>query len=233
MHYDPKLISAIIGATASPKIGAIIGLASGIIFSGPGIIVNIAASAASRVSTWQKLLSASSFVGAISNSFSGGGDDDDEPIRVETRCPKNLRIQTPLCPGPWWARGVVGGLNDFMGGAGSALTFGFTDWFDDQRGINRGNRDSADYNAGWWAGTALTAAIPGGAAAKGAGYTVKAGRYAHGGGGINVLKDGVRKFAVDYHKFKSQGQWVKKIHFHWGKTASQMKKHRNIFGKPY
>ena len=30
-----------------------------------------------------------------------------------------------------------------------------------------------------------------------AGWTVSAGRYTHGGGGINLLKNGVRKFATN------------------------------------
>lgn len=57
---------------APPKIGAIIGIAAGMVFSGPGIIVNfqgIATSAAEKVGLWQRLLSASSYIGAISNSL--------------------------------------------------------------------------------------------------------------------------------------------------------------------
>lgn len=73
--------------------------------------MNLASSAASRVSTWQRLLSASSFAGALSNNFSDrgdDGDDEDEVIKVEIRCPKNLRIETEHCQSPWWARGNIG-----------------------------------------------------------------------------------------------------------------------------
>jgi hypothetical protein len=56
-----------------------------------------------------------------------------------------------------------------------------------------------------------------------------------GGGGINVLVKGQRKWGLDFHKFKDKnGNWVKKVHQHYGKTKGQMKKHRSIFtGKPY
>ncbi len=58
-------------ALAPPKIGAIIGIITGMILMKPGIIVNLAGTAqgASKISKWLKLLAASSFVGAISNSF--------------------------------------------------------------------------------------------------------------------------------------------------------------------
>ena len=49
-----------------------------------------------------------------------------------------------------------------------------------------------------------------------------------------ALIDGVRKFAIDWHKFKiKSGKWANRIHVHYGKTKNQLKKHRNIFtGKP-
>ncbi|HEY0111002.1 MAG TPA: RHS repeat-associated core domain-containing protein [Fibrella sp.] len=56
-------------AVAPPKIGAVIGIITGMILSGPGIIVNIAGTAASKVPTWQRLLAATSFVGSVSNSL--------------------------------------------------------------------------------------------------------------------------------------------------------------------
>lgn len=59
-----------------------------------------------------------------------------------------------------------------------------------------------------------------------AGWAVSAGRYAHGGGGINLLKNGTRKFGLDYHSFKYKGQMGSRPHYHLGKTKSQMKKHR-------
>lgn len=58
-------------ALAPPKIGAIIGIITGIVLSGPGIITNFASTVngASKALKWQRLLAASNFVGAIANSF--------------------------------------------------------------------------------------------------------------------------------------------------------------------
>ncbi len=43
---------------------------------------------------------------------------------------------------------------------------------------------------------------------------------------MNVLKDGVRRFGLDWHWFKLKGQWVYRLHYHIGKTINQMRKHR-------
>ncbi len=54
------------------------------------------------------------------------------------------------------------------------------------------------------------------------------------GGGVAVEYNGARRFAIDYHSFKTKGQMVKKIHRHSVDTKTQMKKHRKVFsGKPY
>ena len=46
------------------------------------------------------------------------------------------------------------------------------------------------------------------------------------GGGINVLRDGQRVFAIDWHRFKLGGRMVNRPHFHAGPTKSQLGKHR-------
>lgn len=59
-------------ALAPPKIGAIIGIITGIVLMQPGIIVNFAGGAveaAGKIKLWQRILAASSFVGSIANSF--------------------------------------------------------------------------------------------------------------------------------------------------------------------
>jgi hypothetical protein len=54
--------------------------------------------------------------------------------------------------------------------------------------------------------------------------------YEHGGGGFNFFRSGVRKFAIDWHKFKINGNWANRPHYHRGVTKSQMKKHRQWQG---
>jgi hypothetical protein len=82
------------------------------------------------------------------------------------------------------------------------------------------------YTAGKVAGYAWGAAAGGAASARAAGWTVQMGKYPHGGGGLNLLKNGARKFGLDWHKFKLNGKTVNKLHYHLGKTKNQMKKHR-------
>jgi hypothetical protein len=54
-------------------------------------------------------------------------------------------------------------------------------------------------------------------------------KYQHGGGGMNVTQAGARQFAIDEHDFKnSSGDMACRPHGHWGKTKSQMRKHRNL-----
>lgn len=53
-------------------------------------------------------------------------------------------------------------------------------------------------------------------------------RYRHGGGGFNIHLKNRRIFAIDKHPFKHKGKRVNRIHVHYGRTKSQMKKHRMI-----
>jgi len=62
-------------ALAPPKIGAIIGIVTGLILAGPGIIVNFAETI-NKMARWQKLLMGSNFVGAIANSFAQKKKDE-------------------------------------------------------------------------------------------------------------------------------------------------------------
>ena len=43
------------------------------------------------------------------------------------------------------------------------------------------------------------------------------------GGGVRLFKDGP---GVDWHAFKYGGKWMNRLHYHMGKNASQMGKHR-------
>lgn len=56
--------------------------------------------------------------------------------------------------------------------------------------------------------------------------SIRVGRYQHGGGGFNIFRSGKRIFGLDYHKFKLAGKMVRRLHYHLGRTASQMAKHR-------
>lgn len=91
--------------------------------------------------------------------------------------------------------------------------------------LNGGNFSCID-----WGQVALSAglgALGGGALkAYSAGWRLSGGLYKHGGGGLNVLKNGTRKFGVDWHKFKVNGKWVNRPHYHRGATKNQIKKHR-------
>ncbi len=119
-------------------------------------------------------------------------------------------------------------------GFGNGAGFGVPRIITTRQGNDTVNWDCyPSYIVADYVGEIASMLIPAGAIGKATGISIKIGRYAHGGGGINFLRNGVRKFAIDYHKFKSEGQMVEKLHFHWGRTKNQMRKHRNIFGKPY
>ncbi|MBI3560329.1 MAG: RHS repeat-associated core domain-containing protein [Gammaproteobacteria bacterium] len=79
-------------------------------------------------------------------------------------------------------------------------------------------------------GVGLSFLMGGAAIARGFGWVVRFDRYANaGGGGMNILRYGERKFAIDWHKFKlggKNGKMVNRPHYHRGTTKSQMKKHR-------
>jgi hypothetical protein len=124
-------------------------------------------------------------------------------------------------------------LADLTAGFGDELTslFGLTD-----KSLTELIREYLDWNAvdeeagaytfGEWLARAYGVTVSAALAAEMAGWRVSFDLYKHGGGGLNVLKEGVRKFAIDWHKFKLNGDWVNRLHYHLGKTKSQMAKHR-------
>ncbi|MGH9941778.1 MAG: DUF4214 domain-containing protein [Pyrinomonadaceae bacterium] len=134
--------------------------------------------------------------------------------------------------------GIVQRAADFGAGVADGLFFGLPSryrrwrgWESDEEAERREN--SGAYQIGEVSGVVGGLAIGGGTVAARAGWTISAGRYAHGGGGINILKNGARRFALDHHKFKRKsGQWANRPHLHFGKTKNQLKKHRNFRGKP-
>ncbi|WP_028768309.1 hypothetical protein [Shewanella fidelis] len=66
---------------------------------------------------------------------------------------------------------------------------------------------------------------------KAAGYSFKYMRYKNaGGGGFNWYKNDVRRFAIEFHKFKYKGVEKARFHYHRGKTNSQVRKHRPYQG---
>ena len=90
---------------------------------------------------------------------------------------------------------------------------------------------SGAYGSGKTSGVVFTAVAGGAGAARTLGYEVVIYRYKNAGGvGINLLKNKVRKFGIDYHRFKYKGVSKYRLHYHRGKTKSQMKKHRPYQG---
>ncbi len=89
------------------------------------------------------------------------------------------------------------------------------------------NQCSAAYSGGRYAGYGFGTGFGGAVIARTLGWTINFNRYKNaGGGGINVLKDGQRKFGADWHKFKHKGNMLNRPHYHRGSTKSQLKKHR-------
>ncbi|OZB75628.1 MAG: hypothetical protein B7X29_10195, partial [Halothiobacillus sp. 13-55-115] len=131
--------------------------------------------------------------------------------------------------GLWaWGDPFPQGLVDFSAGFGDTVSFGATDWVRDQMGVNDAvDKCSGAYTSGTYAGYGWGAGLGGAGLARSAGWSVNFNRYKNaGGGGINLMKDGARKFGVDWHRFKLNGNMVNRPHYHSGPTKSQMKKHR-------
>jgi hypothetical protein len=115
---------------------------------------------------------------------------------------------------------------DFSAGVSSALTLGLSDVLIGATGLDAyGSECSTARSAGEVGGTIFGIVGAAGAIAGKAGLKVTAGLYEHGGGGINLLKNGKRLFGADWHAFKLGGKMVNRPHLHFGKTANQLKKH--------
>jgi RHS repeat-associated protein len=117
---------------------------------------------------------------------------------------------------------------DGVAGFGDTVTFGLTDKFRDIYGGNEAvNKCSDAYRNGGYAGIGVGIVGGGTGAARLAGWTVRFDHYKNADGiGVNILKDGSRKFGLDWHKFKLNGQMVNRPHYHTGNTKNQIKKHK-------
>ena len=63
------------------------------------------------------------------------------------------------------------------------------------------------------------------------GYTLKVWRYKNVGGiGVNIFKNGKRKFGVDFHKINYKGVEKARLHYHRGNSKRQRNKHRPYEG---
>jgi RHS repeat-associated protein len=133
--------------------------------------------------------------------------------------------------GGWTPSQTVVDLSAGFGdGIVDVLSFGYVELGDVRQrlGIDGGvDECSWIYRGGHFAGATSGVVLTGAALAKVAGWTVSFDRYRKaGGGGINVLKSGARKFGLDWHRFKVNGRMVNRPHYHRGPTKSQMGKHR-------
>jgi RHS repeat-associated protein len=143
--------------------------------------------------------------------------------------PVNFVDPSGLCGESDWLKTAA----DLTAGFGDELTslFGLfdkslTELVREYLDWNAVDENAGAYTFGEWLARAYGVVATGAIAAELAGWRVTFDLYKHGGGGINLLKEGIRKFAIDWHPFKIAGQWVNRLHYHIGKTASQMSKHR-------
>jgi hypothetical protein len=113
-------------------------------------------------------------------------------------------------------------------GFGDGISGGLTEYARELMGVDGGvNECSTAYRHSMYAGYAFDAALGGAGVARAFGWVVKFERYGNaGGGGMNVLRNGVRRFGADWNRFKLNGKMVNRPHYHRGATKSQMKKHR-------
>jgi hypothetical protein len=96
---------------------------------------------------------------------------------------------------------------NYSAGFGDTISFGLTDWIRDQLGSNSVIDKCSDaYNAGELSGYAWDAAMLGAGSGRALGWSVNFDKYKHGGGGINILKDGARKLGADWQSFKYEGE---------------------------
>ena len=145
--------------------------------------------------------------------------------------PYGLDMLDPLWGAIYWGTGGWSPSQstvDFSAGFGDTISFGFTNKIRDWNGTNGvvdkcsssyTNAESAGYVFGAVGGSAI--------AARALGWSLSADKYRNAGGfGINLYKNGKRKFGVDWHKFNHNGKTMNRPHYHRGATNSQMKKHR-------
>jgi hypothetical protein len=122
-------------------------------------------------------------------------------------------------------------LSDYVAGFGDTLSYGLTEIVRGWIGCNDVvDVNSNSYNFGELSGYALEVSMGATGTARAYGYSIHFNKYQHGGGGVNLLRSGARKFGADWHSFKLNGRMVKRPHYHRGATKSQMKKHRPYQG---
>jgi RHS repeat-associated protein len=117
------------------------------------------------------------------------------------------------------AVGMIGyGAFSFASSLGALITGS------DLSGNQLSAEDRIDVAAGMAGGMCMGGALGVGASR---GYSFTAGPYEHGGGGINLLSNGKRIGAADWHSFDltKGGKTVNRPHLHFGGTKNQMKKH--------
>jgi RHS repeat-associated protein len=96
------------------------------------------------------------------------------------------------------------------------------------------DQDNAEREASWFytggeAAGVVWDVVTGAEVAKAGGWGIRFLRYPNaGGGGINVYRFGVRRFALDWHNIKSLGP-RKILHWHWGLTKKAIKLHRGFW----
>ena len=127
-------------------------------------------------------------------------------------------------------------LTDFAAGFGDTISMGLTSLIREGLDVDDTvNYCSSNYLSGQISGVLFELGFM--AATQGAfgGWTVSFNRYPKAGGvGMNILKNGGRKFGLDWHRFKLGGKLKEKMvnrpHYHRGATKNQMKKHRPYQG---
>jgi hypothetical protein len=174
--------------------------------------------------------------GPFGNSFQGQSSTCPPDCQNEITLPP-ISAGTIYAHSSLWRR-IYGGLrtaaNLTAGMIDEGIIFGrYYRW-----GVERAlggppaDENSTSYSVGWYgalAGETVIGIFTGATEVKAAGWGIRGLRYPNaGGGGINLYRLGVRRFALDWHTIKSVGP-RKVLHWHWGATKKAMKIHRGFW----
>lgn len=86
---------------------------------------------------------------------------------------------------------------NYSAGFGDTISFGLTDWVRDQMGTNSAvDKCSGAYTAGEVSGYAWEIGMGAAGSGRALGWSVNFDKYKHGGGGVNLLKNGARMSAA-------------------------------------
>jgi len=136
-----------------------------------------------------------------------------------------LNIANTTGIGDWWDNTTLGNWVLRETGVGLGANYGKMGYYDECDEYNQWSKFG-----GMVAQETMLTAIGGQFANKTTGLEINFQYYKNAKGiGMNILQRGQRRFAIDWHRFKSAGIWVNKIHRHTGATKSQMAKHRGLF----